>query len=88
MTSRHYGETQDLAQVRREFYIHAGVYLAVNVFLCALDVLKSPDRLWFYWVAGGWGIGLAFHAARAFGLLDRQHGPKPPGSQFPGNTPP
>ena len=51
----------------REFYQHLIVYLAVNAFLIVINLLTSPQHLWFYWPLLGWGIGLALHAATVFG---------------------
>lgn len=54
-------------QMRKEFYNHLITYGVVNAGLCALDVLTGTDKLWFYWVIGGWGVGLAAHAYKVFG---------------------
>ena len=51
----------------RQFYIHLTVYIVVNLFLFILNMLTSPDRLWFYWPLMGWGIAVALHALRVFG---------------------
>ncbi len=48
------------------FWIHLAAYLAVNVGLAALNYSRNPDNLWFLWVVGGWGIGIAAHAAAFF----------------------
>lgn len=48
------------------FYIHLGVYLAVNAGLMALDLSRNPDKTWFYWPLGGWGIGIVAHALAVF----------------------
>jgi hypothetical protein len=53
----------------RDFYIHASMYVLVNIFLIALNMLTSPDHLWFYWALLGWGIGLAAHALTVFGVV-------------------
>ncbi len=50
------------------FYTHLIVYIVVNVFLAVLNFIMSPDRLWFYWVAFGWGIGVIMNAISVFGL--------------------
>lgn len=52
------------------FNVHLIVYLCVNIGLMALNFRKNPDHLWFYWVAVGWGIGIAFHAWRVFYFTD------------------
>ncbi len=56
-------------QVRRlrGFYHHAALFVLVNALLAGIDVLSSPDRLWFHWPLLGWGIWLAIHAYGTFG---------------------
>lgn len=56
----------------RGFYIHLVCYVIVNIGLCALNFTRNPDHLWFYWVAGGWGIGIAGHALGVFGNSSRR----------------
>ncbi len=60
---------RSMAERQRRFYVHFGIYLVINVALAILNIQKNSDHLWFYWVAAGWGIGMAFHAARAFCLI-------------------
>ena len=50
----------------RGFYNHLMVYLIVNAGLMGMNLLKSPDRLWFYWPLLGWGIWLTLHAFSTF----------------------
>ena len=45
----------------RAFLINFAGYLAVIALLAALNVWRTPDNLWFIWVALGWGIGVAAH---------------------------
>ena len=57
------------------WYIHASVYIAVNVLLAVLSAISG--RHWAVFPAVGWGIGLAVHGAVVFlvtggaGLLER-----------------
>jgi hypothetical protein len=44
------------------FAIHFIVYAAVNFLLISINLLTTPDELWFVWPLGGWGLGLAAHA--------------------------
>jgi hypothetical protein len=46
------------------WYIHAAVYLAVNVMLAFLSAMS--DRSWAVFPAVGWGLGLAIHGAVVF----------------------
>ena len=38
-----------------------------NAFLIILNLITSPDTLWFYWVTLGWGVGLVAHALQVYG---------------------
>lgn len=46
------------------WYIHAGVYLAVNTLLAILS--SMGDRSWAVFPAVGWGLGLAIHGVVVF----------------------
>ena len=46
------------------WYIHAGVYIAVNLLLALLSAMS--DRHWGVFPALGWGIGLAIHGVVVF----------------------
>jgi transcriptional regulator with XRE-family HTH domain len=48
------------------FYIHLAQFIIVITGLCILNLVTSPHRLWFYWPALGWGIGILAHAASVF----------------------
>ena len=52
------------AGMKLGWYIHAGVYLAVNLFLAALAA--SAGRNWAIFPALGWGLGLAIHGVVVF----------------------
>jgi hypothetical protein len=51
----------------RGFYIHLTTFIVVNAFLIVLNLLTSPDTLWFYWVTLGWGVGIVAHALQVYG---------------------
>jgi uncharacterized membrane protein len=53
----------------RGFYIHATVYVLVNLFLIAVNLIGSPHYLWFFYPLVGWGIGLGMHALTVFGSV-------------------
>ena len=48
-------------QVWLGLWIHLAVYIAVTVGLGILNFSRNPDKLWFLWVVGGWGIGIVLH---------------------------
>jgi hypothetical protein len=52
------------AGMKLGWYIHAGVYLAVNLLLAVLSSLN--DRSWATFPAVGWGLGLAIHGVVVF----------------------
>lgn len=51
----------------RGFAVHLFAYVAVIVLLLVINLTVTPNRWWFYWVALGWGAGIALHASLAFG---------------------
>jgi hypothetical protein len=71
MNDTHDMPQQDLERVARKraaaklgWYIHAGVYLAVNLLLAFLSAMS--DRHWAVFPAFGWGLGLAIHGVVVF----------------------
>lgn len=55
-------------QQLRNFYVHAAVYVFVNLLLLLINLLTDPFSLWFYWPLLGWGIALAVHAFLVYGV--------------------
>src|SRR6516162_7296416 len=64
--------TQPVARRKVGLYIHATVYVAVNVLLITINLSTATGHLWFQWPLLGWGIGLLAHAAAAFFLTGRR----------------
>ena len=62
-----YQKAKERVAALRGFYIHLSVYVVVNLFLFLLNIITSPDDLWFYWVLLGWGIAVVAHAFSVFG---------------------
>jgi hypothetical protein len=52
------------AGMKLGWYIHATVYIAVNLGLAALSAMSG--RHWAIFPAFGWGIGLAIHGTVVF----------------------
>jgi hypothetical protein len=44
----------------RAFAVHLLAYVAVVLVLLLVNVAVTPKVWWFYWVALGWGLGVAF----------------------------
>ena len=60
-----------LAKVRKikGFYIHLAQYVVVISLLAAINLITHPSKLWFFWPALGWGIGIIAHAAATFEFI-------------------
>ena len=48
-------------QGRISFYIHAGIYVLVNMMLIIINIMFASQVLWFFFPLIGWGIGLTMH---------------------------
>lgn len=66
-------EGQKHTRVELSFCAHFAAYMVVNTLLVFLNLLVSPDNLWFYKPLLGWGTGLAAHG---IGMLAGSHGPR------------
>jgi hypothetical protein len=71
MNARTQPQAHDIERLARKragakmgWYIHAFVYLMVNLMLAALSTMS--DRNWAIFPAVGWGIGLAVHGVVTF----------------------
>lgn len=63
--------------------MHAAVWGAVNGFLFLVWLLTTaPGHPWFLYPAGGWGIGLAVHAATTFNSTYRDEDELAPGERY------
>jgi hypothetical protein len=62
-----YERARARVQAIRGFYIHATVYVLVNIGLFVINLLVGGGW-WFYWPLIGWGIGLGAHAVGVFGF--------------------
>jgi len=53
---------------KKKFYSHLSTYVVMGVFFYILNYLSSPHHWWFYWPMLGWGLGLAMHYVKIFGI--------------------
>ena len=67
-TDRNYQKAKKRVKQIRGFYTHLATYVFVNTLLFLIDLMASPDTLWFYWPLLGWGIGIVLHAFYVFGF--------------------
>ena len=57
---------RDQAKAKVEFRIHVFTFIAVITLLAIINLLTSPEYLWFIWPMLGWGIGIVVHAIRVY----------------------
>lgn len=65
-----YERARDRAEKKLGFYKHLAAYVVANGIMIAVDLTTSPDKLWFFWPLGGWGIGLLLHGLSVFKPID------------------
>ena len=58
----------------RSFAVHLFAYVATVLILLFVNLTLTPKVWWFYWVALGWGAGIAAHGWCAFGKRRRPFG--------------
>ncbi|SEA45393.1 2TM domain-containing protein [Flavobacterium gillisiae] len=51
------------------FYGNLMSYVVVNLGLLVLNLVTSPNHLWFYWPMLGWGIGVIIHGMKVFNYM-------------------
>ena len=70
-----YHEEERYFQARKKvneikgFYGNLTAYIFVNIGFLVLNLLTSPQQLWFFWPMLGWGIGVIFHGMRVFNYM-------------------
>lgn len=63
-----YRKAKERVEELKGFYIHAAMYLLVNAALVVINLVTSPEYLWFVWPLLGWGVGVGAHAIGVFGI--------------------
>lgn len=66
--SKYYGQARKRVQEKKKFYRSLATYLVFSVFFFVLNMITSPGGWWWYWPVLGWGIGIAAHYVKVFGL--------------------
>ena len=64
-----YEKARKKVEMIKWFYVDLGLYVVINLGLFLLNILTTPDDLWFYWVMLAWGVGLAVHAVVTYGSV-------------------
>ncbi|KPJ60275.1 MAG: histidine kinase [Latescibacteria bacterium DG_63] len=63
-----YEQARKRVEEIKGFYVHLLVYVLVNLGLFLVNILRSPETIWFYWPLLGWGFGVVAHGISVFGL--------------------
>jgi len=66
-----YEQAKMRAGAKLGFYIHFGIYMAVNALLAIVNLLTLPGNLWFVWPLAGWGVGVVIHGLVVFATTSR-----------------
>jgi len=61
----------EMEEGRRGFSVHLVAYVLVNAMLIAVNLLYSPEHLWFIYPLVGWGIGISLHYLYGVRWLER-----------------
>jgi hypothetical protein len=67
-----YNEEERYYQAKKQvndikgFYGNLIAYIIFNGFFLILNLITSPNELWFFWPLLGWGIGVLFHGMKVF----------------------
>jgi len=64
-----YQEAKKRVEEIKGFYFHLVTYVIINAVLIIINLLTSPEYLWFIWPIVGWGVGLLIHAFTVFSNL-------------------
>ncbi|WP_299218236.1 2TM domain-containing protein [uncultured Aquimarina sp.] len=68
-----YQKAKKKVKAKLNFKTHLTVYLVVNAILISINLINSPDYLWFVWPLMGWGIAIFWHAMSVF-VINKESG--------------
>ena len=68
-TDNAYFKAQKKVEDIKGFYGNLFSYILVNIGLATLNLLTSPEYLWFLYSAVGWGIGVVIHGLNVFNYM-------------------
>lgn len=64
-----YFEAKKKVMEIKGFYGHLTAFIACNIGFLVVNLLTTPEEIWFYWPMLGWGIGLLFHGLRVYNYV-------------------
>ena len=66
-----HAKARERATVKYGFFVHAGIYVAVMVLLVFINLVTSPQAIWFVWPLIGWGFAVVLHGVGVFLVADK-----------------
>ncbi|WP_103865431.1 MULTISPECIES: 2TM domain-containing protein [Aquimarina] len=64
---KRYEKAKTRVEILKKFYNNLLSYILVISFLAGINYYQNQwSHTWFLWAAFGWGIGIAFHAMKAY----------------------
>lgn len=61
-----YYDAQKRVKELREFYEHLSVYVLSTPIVIIVNLMTSPEYLWFIWCVVGWGMAIVLHGLKVF----------------------
>lgn len=65
-----YDRAEKKVDEKIKFYRHIFSYVLVNVLLCVVNYVCTPNDWWVQWVIIFWGIGLLINCLKVYVLYD------------------
>ena len=69
VSEERYLKAQKRVEDLKGFYGNLTSYVLVNIGLVILNLVTSPNELWFIYPLLGWGLGVALHAMSVFNYM-------------------
>ena len=64
-----YLEAKKTVENIKGFYGNLTSFIVVNIFLLIINLVYSPEHLWFYWPLMWWGLGVVIHGLKVFNVF-------------------
>jgi hypothetical protein len=65
---RYFNAKKQIEEIKG-FYGNLSSYIIFNLVLLTINLVTSPNHLWFYWPLLAWGIGVIIHGLKVFNYM-------------------
>jgi hypothetical protein len=65
---KQYEVAQKRVKLKKGFYRHLASFIVIGLFFFIINLTTDSTDIWFHFPMVAWGIGLAFHYIRVFGV--------------------